>query len=220
MRGGRRVITSVRSHTRTHPLTFDRFHCAADNAECQVERQQGSCHQCQFAYKHIPTDFDCAADNAEGRVESIPAPGTEEPQSCCAIYTLQYSTSGQQQTKAALLVCQTSELLQQHCLCVNVWQSYITSVGWQNRPIRLLSCTAVLCLSRLVASSVNLPCNTSKATVPNFYPFPVFQDPVFCESFTLWAGNLQCLSPNLLLFFPCLLHIFLLCSCSRTDGPG
>lgn len=38
-----------------------------------------------------------AEAESENQVESMPAPGAEEPQSCCPIYTLQYLPSGQGQ---------------------------------------------------------------------------------------------------------------------------
>ena len=72
----------------------------------------------------------CAADNAEGQVESVPAPGAEEPQSCCPIYTLQYLTSGQEQTRTCLA---SHPLHQRRCesICVAACIHY---GGKKHRP--------------------------------------------------------------------------------------
>lgn len=122
----------------------------------------------------------CAGDTAEGQDKSIPVPGAEEPQTCSPIYTLQYSTSGQQQTQ----VCHTSEstasaLLVWTCggYASKLWpgqaQTYKASVlHFWCFPILF---GLVFCeFSTLLCVGIH-----SKATVPHFCPVPVFQDQVF-----------------------------------------
>lgn len=61
----------------------------------QLVRSPQPCWSVQNSGKQPLTCLLGAEAESENQAESMPAPGAEEPQSCCPIYMLQYLPSGQ-----------------------------------------------------------------------------------------------------------------------------